>query len=173
MITIIIPLDIKHMDDLIKGCNKPFIISPFAFKNNKKAISSTIEIFKKATNDIYIFDVTSLTCEVARMLNYTCIIKQYTSKSLYRTFEDGNFPNSFYSEVLEMCETDNENEFKDGETVAFKLYKKGEYYAGIKSGVDRRGYIIIKTGDQVFTIPPNFVEKYNMVNFYKTKVILQ
>ena len=52
------------MDDLIKECNKPFIISPFAFKNNKKAISSTIEIFQKDNNDIYIFDVTSLTCEM-------------------------------------------------------------------------------------------------------------
>lgn len=36
------------MDDLIKECNKPFIISPFAFKNNKKAISSTqLKYFKK------------------------------------------------------------------------------------------------------------------------------
>ena len=166
MLTIILPLDIKHMDDLIKGCNKPFIISPFAFKNNKKAISSTIEIFKKATNDIYIFDVTSLTCEVARRLNYTCIIKQYTSKSLYRTFENGEFPNNFYSEVLEMFRTN----FEVGELVSFKLYEEGGYFVGIVKEI-KNNIVTIKADDQVFIVQSDFVRKYNLKDYYKTKIL--
>lgn len=168
MITIIIPLDIKHMDSLIKECNKTFIISPFAFKNNKKAISNTIEIFQKANDDIYIFDVTGLTCEVARILNHTCIIKQYISKSLYKTFKDGNFPHSFYSEVLETFETN----FKEGDLVSFKMHEDGGYFVGIVKEIENN-VISIEADNQIFMIISDFVKKYNFKDYCKTKIISQ
>lgn len=167
MITIIIPLDIKHMDDLIKECNKPFIISPFAFKNNKKAISSTIEIFQKDNNDIYIFDVTSLTCEVARILNHTCIIKQYVSKLLYKTFEDGNFPNSFYNEVLEIHEKQikKEDEFEVGDFVYFKFSTSSPEHVGIIAKKQENDYCIQLDGSMrvsnFFVVPKENIRKYN------------